>query len=645
MAALAGQGVTATCSLPGGPRYGYQELDSNLPDFRICLGGPDDNELTARVLAAAGPRSRGRRRRRSWPPTGAARLWLPASRSRADAFGPGADLRGPLDLPVLIVAAADLAAETQRLAADLADAVIEVPPAGRPHASRRRTAAGGPATALAPHTVALLNRGTPERPGNPGWPAHHGADARMQHLAVRSLDRRQEADQPGRHELRLAALEPHVRVRARAPGPGTWRTAGFPAAGQDYNHDLLTVATEPALPGRCQPIPGWPASSRPARCLSALKPHGNPLAPGRPARSAPTASRCGCATIGGAGPVAARVGLFTGLASARRHGLCEDGDGAAAARRRRHSPRSRSRAPAWPRWSSRRLASRPGVCAGGVRPAPLAGPADSLEPAQPVFARYWLHGKGPAPAGNMPVAVHLSPATMALDDGQPGALRLTVACGPAPAAGAVRLEVPRDIALTPAGPLSYDLAPLGYQAWDLTVDRPPRHQPRPPVRHRADRGALGPGHRGQRAAVPSGSRRRRAWTCRCAGAGDAAGRGDGAGGRGRRQPGQPDRWRSGRADPTPSRSLIRNRTAASIRGEAQLISPFGSWRQTSTVDHGLRAGGRRRGYPAFRGADPGHRPARRAMVGDRESDVLRPAPVQRAGRGDDRVDQRRSRVR
>ena len=58
------------------------------------------------------------------------------------------------------------------------------------------------------------------------------------------------------------------------------------------------------------------------------------------------------------------------------------------------------------------------------------------EPAQPVYARYWLHGKGPAPAGNMPVAVHLSPAIVSLDGGQPGALRLTVACGPAPAAGA-----------------------------------------------------------------------------------------------------------------------------------------------------------------------------------------------------------------
>ncbi len=57
IAALAAQGVTATCSVPGGPRYGYAELDSNLPDFRICLGGPADNALTAQVLAIAGPQA------------------------------------------------------------------------------------------------------------------------------------------------------------------------------------------------------------------------------------------------------------------------------------------------------------------------------------------------------------------------------------------------------------------------------------------------------------------------------------------------------------------------------------------------------------------------------------------------------------
>ncbi|HEX9527689.1 MAG TPA: glycoside hydrolase family 38 C-terminal domain-containing protein, partial [Streptosporangiaceae bacterium] len=48
--ALAGQGVTATCSVPEGPRYGAIELDSNLPDVRIALGGPEENDFTAQVL-------------------------------------------------------------------------------------------------------------------------------------------------------------------------------------------------------------------------------------------------------------------------------------------------------------------------------------------------------------------------------------------------------------------------------------------------------------------------------------------------------------------------------------------------------------------------------------------------------------------
>ena len=41
-------------------------------------------------------------------------LWLPAAQSRAAAFAPGADVRGPRDLPVLIVAGPDLAAAVSR---------------------------------------------------------------------------------------------------------------------------------------------------------------------------------------------------------------------------------------------------------------------------------------------------------------------------------------------------------------------------------------------------------------------------------------------------------------------------------------------------------------------------------------------------
>ena len=105
MAALARAGVTATCSRPDGPRYGAIDVDSNLPDVRIALGGPDENPFTAEVLAAAGP-APPRRWTASCATAGTARVWVPAAADRAEAFAPGADLRGARDLPVLIVAGA-----------------------------------------------------------------------------------------------------------------------------------------------------------------------------------------------------------------------------------------------------------------------------------------------------------------------------------------------------------------------------------------------------------------------------------------------------------------------------------------------------------------------------------------------------------
>ena len=286
---------------------------------------------------------------------------------------------------------------------------------------------------------------------------------------------------------------------------------------------------------------------------------------------------------GGAGPVAARIALFTGLASARATGLCEDGSGDPV-------PISES--------SAAVTVPRAGLTTLVVTPAGAAPrhgtPADSVEPAQPVYARYWLHGKGPAPAGNLPVAVHVAPATVRLDDERPGALRLTVACGPTPAAGAVRLEVPADISVTPGGPLVYDLQPLGYQAFDLAVTARP---------------GAGPGRWFVTASItePSGQVIE-----------DSALLSIG-------QPPPPrldlplpevlamqqaaETAQVGEADvslvsPTLAirpggteavEVLVRNRTAATIRGEAQLISPFGSWRQTApwTTGFELAAGAER----------------------------------------------------
>ena len=113
---------------------------------------------------------------------------------------------------------------------------------------------------------------------------------------------------------------------------------------------------------------------------------------------------------------------------------------------------------------------------GGHRPSPA-------ESVQPVYARYWLHGKGPAPAGNLPVAVHFSPTRVALADPGDGAtLTLTVGCGAEPASGTVELVVPDGITVAAAedphaASLDYELAPGGYAAWELTVRAAPGTAP------------------------------------------------------------------------------------------------------------------------------------------------------------------------
>ncbi len=125
--ALAAAGVTATCSQADGSRYGGIDADSNLPDVRIVLGGPEANAFTSEVLAAAGP-GYAKALSARLAAGGTARLWVLAARSREDAFGPDADVRGPADLPVLIVAGAgpgELASAVTALAGDLADAVVD----------------------------------------------------------------------------------------------------------------------------------------------------------------------------------------------------------------------------------------------------------------------------------------------------------------------------------------------------------------------------------------------------------------------------------------------------------------------------------------------------------------------------------------
>ncbi len=210
------------------------------------------------------------------------------------------------------------------------------------------------------------------------------------------------------------------------------------------------------------PDPG--AAGGPTAMLAALKPRGNPLASGRPGQPRiedGVTARLRDAAGRPAG--AARVSLFTGITAAHLTGLGEDGAG-----------------PPVPVTGGQAVAAVP--AAGTVtlaltvpaRPPGQAwepGQALPPEPAQPVFTRYWLHGKGPAPAGNLPVAVHLSPSRIALAGGRadPAGLRLTIACGPRPAHGVVELDVPGGLVVDPPGPFRYRLGGRGHGHWDLAV--------------------------------------------------------------------------------------------------------------------------------------------------------------------------------
>jgi alpha-mannosidase len=492
---LAGAGVTATCSRAAGPRYGSVDVDSNLPDFRIAVGGPDENAFTAEVLAACDPEVA--KRLAALVADGvAARLWVPASRPRTEAFAPNADLRGPRDLPVLIVAPADPGDLEKAFAELFADGAGSV---------RADVADGIAATdePLADGTVAVLNRGTPSAVVTPdgtlwmsllracsSWPSGVWIDGERR----TTPDGSSFAWQHWSHTFSYA-----LTFAARG-----WREAGFNAAAEDYNHDLVAVVSDgtgeasgasgtsgasgssgtPGTSGAGVSVDGAPNVS-----LTALKPFGNPLAAGRP--GAPGAEREITVRLRETDgrPALARLRLAGGIDAAWRYDILEQLPGMPLGVRDGVAQVVLSpfetvtvmvrpvRAPAPPslpnaQSTSSRTESAIDRTAAGAEPP---------EPVQPVFSRYWLHGKGPAPAGNMPVAVHLTPTRATLraggSDGDDTArLRLTVACGPSPAAGSAELLVPpgliAQVGDAPADSgtlLRYDLPGDGFASWDITV--------------------------------------------------------------------------------------------------------------------------------------------------------------------------------
>ena len=214
-------------------------------DFRIALGGPSSNAFTAEVLAGCGP-AVAKRLSALVAEEGSARLRVPAGQvpgGRVVGWPQRRTCAAPVTSPVLIVAAADpagLDAAMAELARDLMDQRLP--------ASTCESGVLAPGDVpLADGAVALYNQGTPSGAVTPdgtlwmslfracsGWPSGVWIDG----------DRRTAPDgssfawQHWSHVFRYAL--------ASSGAGGDWRSAGFSAAAEDFNHELTAVVTTAA---------------------------------------------------------------------------------------------------------------------------------------------------------------------------------------------------------------------------------------------------------------------------------------------------------------------------------------------------------------------------------------------------------------
>jgi len=345
--------------------------------------------------------------------------------------------------------------------------------------------------------VALLNRGTPGCVVSPdgtlhlslmracsSWPAGVWIDG----------DRRTAPDGSSFAWQHWS----HTYEYALAAGQADWRDAGFSAAATEYNHDLITCeGGGPAAP--LAPGVSLVSVDHPAVLLCALKPHGNPLASGRAGLPAAAGGLTIRLRETQGRPARARVTLRSGIAAAQLTDLLEEQDLGAV------PVQDEDAVVDLPAFGTVTMLLRPVVPPASALDAEPPVPhgttnlltetavpegtlASLLEPAQPVYSRYWLHGKGPAPAGNLPVAVHISPHLSGLGPDEVAPLRVTVACGTEPAAGTLRLLVPAELAASFGDPAlgtttgaataaAYDLPAGGYADWDIAVRARPGAAP------------------------------------------------------------------------------------------------------------------------------------------------------------------------
>jgi alpha-mannosidase len=433
--ALARCGVTSTVSSAAGARYGDLGVDSNLPDVRIALGGPEVNSFTAEVLARSDV-------------SGDGVFFVPPAKPLDEVWQPSADLRGARALGVLVVPAPHI----ESIVDDLADNVIDV-------------GVGVPGQVeYAGRTVALLNRGLPgfavDSAGTlhasllrscTGWPsgvwvdpprrtAPDGSNFQLQHWT---------------HEFRYAI----------AAGDGDWRAAEIADNSAEFSRPMHAVVTEDGgtrgLPARGSLLRAEPATR--VR-LAAVKAAGNPLPRGSAAPVDPCESLAVRVVAHTGAPsvatLASDVVTLSDLTSANL--LEEPGDPVAALD--------------VPGCDAITVLARSRAFWSTVDSASL-GPDE--EPAQPLYAKYWLHNRGPAPLGGLPLAVHAR-----VED---GVLSVSVASDAIDTDlhGFVRVVLPAGWTAEPAE-LPFGLPPGGHLTSEITMTVPDGASGRYPVRVQAE---------------------------------------------------------------------------------------------------------------------------------------------------------------
>ncbi|MFB1295596.1 NEW3 domain-containing protein [Mycobacterium sp. pW049] len=428
--ALARIGVTATCTAAAAPRYGDLSVDSNLPDMRISVG---QNSFTATVHGDVGPSER---------------TWIPAARPLREVWLPGADLRDPAALPVLVVGFDAVAA----LIDDLADAEIDVDQdIVEPFES---------------HTVAMINRGVPgfavEADGTlhaslmrscTGWPSGTWIDPpRRTH--------------PDGSNFQLQHWT-HTFDYAVVSGAGDWRDNQIPSRSAEFNQPLIAAVADHDNAGGGLPQWGSLLEVQPERAVrvGALKAFGNPTARGSALHDGPAGGVTVrvVETLGRAADVSVQSGLRH-LSAPRRLDLIENPLDAG---------------PPDIRLAGYEIATlRTELNLPRVLNAEHVALGAEAEPVQPLYARYWLHNRGPAPLGGLPAVAHLHPHRLESVGDEVIALRLTATSDATDTAlhGRVRVVAPAGWELSVAE-LPFVLPPGEYLESTVDVAVPATTQP------------------------------------------------------------------------------------------------------------------------------------------------------------------------